>query len=340
MEKIIVIEPHLAVGIYGKNNRNIDLLRNIYPTLKLTARGNELKVAGTDEEVATFETRFELLTAFYDHFERLTETDIINITANEDEHFFLLDKEQAGSDIILHGREGKVIKALTPNQKKLVKSLEQNDMVFAIGPAGTGKTYTSVALAVRALKNKQIKRIILTRPAVEAGENLGFLPGDMRDKLDPYLQPLYDALRDMMPMAKLVAYLEDKTIEIAPLAFMRGRTLDNAYVILDEAQNATESQLKMFLTRMGKNAKFFITGDITQVDLPKHQHSGLIQAGKILQGIKGIEFIHLDNSDVVRHHLVTKIIQRYENWENERVEKKKAESEKKTDNNTGENNEI
>ena len=239
MEKIIVIEPHLAVGIYGKNNRNIDLLRNIYPTLKLTARGNELKVNGTDEEVATFESRFELLTAFYDHFERLTETDILNITANEDEHFFLLDKEQNGSDVILHGREGKVIKALTPNQKKLVKSLEHNDMIFAIGPAGTGKTYTAVALAVRALKNKQVKRIILTRPAVEAGENLGFLPGDMRDKLDPYLQPLYDALRDMMPMAKLVAYLEDKTIEIAPLAFMRGRTLDNAYVILDEAQNAS-----------------------------------------------------------------------------------------------------
>lgn len=316
MEKTIVIEPHLAVGIYGKNNRNVDMLRNIYPTLKLTARGNELKVAGTDEEVAVFESRFELLTAFYDHFEKLTETDILNITSNEDEHFFLLDKERMGSsDVILHGREGKIIKAITPNQKKLVQALERNDMIFAIGPAGTGKTYTSVALAVRALKNKQIKRIILTRPAVEAGENLGFLPGDMREKLDPYLQPLYDALRDMMPMAKLVAYLEDKTIEIAPLAFMRGRTLDNAYVILDEAQNATESQLKMFLTRMGKNAKFFITGDVTQVDLPRNQHSGLIQAGKILKGIKGIEFIYLDNADVVRHHLVTKIIQRYEEWD-------------------------
>ena len=227
-----------------------------------------------------------------------------------------MDKDNVGSnDIILHGREGKIIKAITPNQKKLVNALVDNDMVFAIGPAGTGKTYTSVALAVRALKNKQIKRIILTRPAVEAGENLGFLPGDLRDKLDPYLQPLYDALRDMMPMTKLLAYLEDKTIEIAPLAFMRGRTLDNAYVILDEAQNATESQLKMFLTRMGKNAKFFITGDITQVDLPRHQSSGLIQAGKILRNIKGIEFIYLDNSDVVRHHLVTKIIQCYEKWE-------------------------
>ncbi len=319
MEKIIEIDPHAAVGLYGKNNRNIDLLRNLFPTLKLTARGNELKVAGTDEEVATFESRFELLVAYYEHFEKLTETDILNITANEDEHFFLLDKERmGGSDVILHGREGKVIKALTPNQKRLVESLEHNDMVFAIGPAGTGKTYTSVALAVRALKNKQLKRIILTRPAVEAGENLGFLPGDLRDKLDPYLQPLYDALRDMMPMSKLLAYLEDKTIEIAPLAFMRGRTLDNAYVILDEAQNATESQLKMFLTRMGKNAKFFITGDITQIDLPRHQHSGLVQAQHILRDIKGIEFILLDNSDVVRHHLVTKIIQRYENWETEK----------------------
>ena len=316
MEKVIIIDPALAVGIYGKNNRNIDLLRNIYPTIKLTARGNELKVAGTEEEVKTFSSRFELLTAYYEHFERLTETDIINITANEDEHFYLLEKDNMGSnDIILHVREGKIIKAITPNQKKLVNALGDNDMVFAIGPAGTGKTYTSVALAVRALKNKQIKRIILTRPAVEAGENLGFLPGDLRDKLDPYLQPLYDALRDMMPMTKLLAYLEDKTIEIAPLAFMRGRTLDNAYVILDEAQNATESQLKMFLTRMGKNAKFFITGDITQVDLPRHQSSGLIQAGKILRNIKGIEFIYLDNSDVVRHHLVTKIIQCYEKWE-------------------------
>ena len=313
MEKIIVIEPHLAVGIYGKNNRNIDLLRNIYPTLKLTARGNELKVNGTDEEVATFESRFELLTAFYDHFERLTETDILNITANEDEHFFLLDKEQNGSDVILHGREGKVIKALTPNQKKLVKSLEHNDMIFAIGPAGTGKTYTAVALAVRALKNKQVKRIILTRPAVEAGENLGFLPGDMRDKLAPSLQPLYDALRDMIPQQKLLNYWEDNTIEIAPLAFMRGRTLDNAFVILDEAQNATSAQLKMFLTRMGRNAKFVITGDLTQVDLPRNQQSGLLQAVQILKDVKGIEVIELDNSDVIRHRLVTDIIRAYDN---------------------------
>lgn len=316
MEKIIFVEQPIAVGIYGKNNRNIDLLRNIYPKLKITARGNELKVVGADEEVASFESRFQLLSAHYEHFETLTETDILNITANEDEFFYRLDNEKMNGDVILHGREGRVIKAITPNQKRLVESAGKNDMVFAIGPAGTGKTYTSVALAVRALKNKQIRRIILTRPAVEAGENLGFLPGDLRDKLDPYLQPLYDALRDMMPMQKLLAYLEDKTIEIAPLAFMRGRTLDNAYVILDEAQNATESQIKMFLTRMGKNAKFFITGDITQIDLPRNQFSGLVQAGKILKDIKGIDFIYLDNSDVVRHHLVTKIIQCYEKWEN------------------------
>ncbi len=316
MEKLIIVEQPIAVGIYGKNNRNIDLLRNIYPKLKITARGNELKIVGADEEVKTFESRFQLLSAHYEHFETLTETDILNITANEDEFFYRLDSDKMNGDVILHGREGKVIKAITPNQKRLVESAAQNDMVFAIGPAGTGKTYTAVALAVRALKNKQIRRIILTRPAVEAGENLGFLPGDLRDKLDPYLQPLYDALRDMMPMQKLLGYLEDKTIEIAPLAFMRGRTLDNAYVILDEAQNATESQIKMFLTRMGKNAKFFITGDITQIDLPRHQYSGLVQAEKILKNIKGIDFIFLDNSDVVRHHLVTKIIQCYEKWDN------------------------
>ena len=316
MEKIILVAQNHAVGIYGKNNRNIDLLRNIYPKLKITARGNELKIVGSDSEVLSFESRFQLVSAHYEHFESLTETDILNITAQDDDSFYRLDNDKMNGDVILHGREGRIIKAITPNQKRLVTSAANNDMVFAIGPAGTGKTYTAVALAVRALKNKQIRRIILTRPAVEAGENLGFLPGDLRDKLDPYLQPLYDALRDMMPMQKLLSYLEDKTIEIAPLAFMRGRTLDNAYVILDEAQNATESQIKMSLTRMGKNAKFFITGDITQIDLPRHQHSGLVQASKILENVKGIDFIYLDNSDVVRHHLVTKIIQCYEKWEN------------------------
>lgn len=216
-------------------------------------------------------------------------------------------------EVLVHGRNGLLIKARTPNQQRLVRSVFENDMVFAIGPAGTGKTYTAVALAVRALKNKEIRRIILTRPAVEAGENLGFLPGDLRDKLDPYLQPLYDALRDMIPQQKLLNYWEDNTIEIAPLAFMRGRTLDNAFVILDEAQNATSAQLKMFLTRMGRNAKFVITGDLTQVDLPRNQQSGLLQAVQILKDVKGIEVIELDNSDVIRHRLVTDIIRAYDN---------------------------
>ena len=315
MDKIIELIPETAVELLGPQNNNITMLSHIFPKVKIFVRGNEMKVIGSDEEVEAFENRIALLQRHIEEFGKLTETDIINITAMEDDSFYALNN--ADANVIVHGREGKVIKAITPNQKRLVESAEKNDMVFVVGPAGTGKTYTAVALAVKALKNKQIKRIILTRPAVEAGENLGFLPGDLRDKLDPYLQPLYDALWDMIPMQKLVAMMEDKVIEIAPLAFMRGRTLDNAYVILDEAQNATSSQLKMFLTRMGKNAKFFITGDITQIDLPKNQQSGLILADRILRGVKGIDFIYMDNKDVVRHHLVTKIITRYEAYENE-----------------------
>jgi len=312
MEKIISLETHNAIGVYGKNNGNIELLTHIYPKLKITARGNEVKVVGEDSEVDFFVQRFQLLQIHFERFGKVTETDVLNITSAEDDSFYRLDNDKINNDILLHGREGRIIKAITPNQKKMVVSAEINDMIFAIGPAGTGKTYTAVALAVRALKNKQVRRIILTRPAVEAGENLGFLPGDLKDKLDPYLQPLYDALWDMMPMQKLLSYMEDKTIEIAPLAFMRGRTLDNAYVILDEAQNATKSQLKMFLTRMGKNAKFFITGDLTQIDLPRNQQSGLVLASQILKDIKGIDFIFMDQSDVLRHYLVTKIINRYE----------------------------
>ena len=315
MDKIIELNPETAVELLGFQNNNIKMLTHIFPKLKMFVRGNEIKVTGTDADVEEFENRISLLQNHIEQFGKLTETDIINITAMEDDSFYALN--QVDANVIVHGREGKVIKAITPNQKRLVESAEKNDMVFVVGPAGTGKTYTAVVLAVKALKNKQIKRIILTRPAVEAGENLGFLPGDLRDKLDPYLQPLYDALWDMMPMQKLMTMMEDKVIEIAPLAFMRGRTLDNAYVILDEAQNATSSQLKMFLTRMGKNAKFFITGDITQIDLPKHQQSGLILADRILRGVKGIDFIYMDNKDVVRHHLVTKIISRYEAYENE-----------------------
>jgi phosphate starvation-inducible PhoH-like protein len=315
MDKIIELNPETAVELLGFQNNNIKMLTHIFPKLKFFVRGNEIKVTGTDDDVQEFENRILLLQNHIEQFGKLTETDIINITAMEDDSFYALN--QPDTNVIVHGREGKVIKAITPNQKRLVESAEKNDMVFVVGPAGTGKTYTAVALAVKALKNKQIKRIILTRPAVEAGENLGFLPGDLRDKLDPYLQPLYDALWDMMPMQKLMTLMEDKVIEIAPLAFMRGRTLDNAYVILDEAQNATSSQLKMFLTRMGKNAKFFITGDITQIDLPKNQQSGLILADRILNGVKGIDFIYMENKDVVRHHLVTKIITRYEAYESE-----------------------
>lgn len=318
MDKIIELNPEYAVELLGSQNNNVVMLTHIFPKLKIMVRGNEMKVSGTDDDVQEFETRISLLEKHIEQFGKLTETDIINITAMEDDSFYALN--QTDGNVIVHGRDGRVVKAITPNQKRLVESSEKNDMVFVVGPAGTGKTYTAVALAVKALKNKQIKRIILTRPAVEAGENLGFLPGDLRDKLDPYLQPLYDALWDMMPMQKLVALMEDKVIEIAPLAFMRGRTLDNAYVILDEAQNATSAQLKMFLTRMGKNAKFFITGDITQIDLPKNQQSGLILADRILRGVKGIDFIYMDNKDVVRHHLVTKIITRYEAYENEMEE--------------------
>jgi len=314
------------VALYGKQNANIDLLTHIFPKLKLIARGNEIKVSGEDSEVEQFEERLHLLEQHLEEYGKLTETDILNITSMEDDSFYRL---RSSGDVLVHGREGKAVKAITPNQKRLVESADKNDMVFVIGPAGTGKTYTAVALAVRALKNKQIKRIILTRPAVEAGENLGFLPGDLRDKLDPYLQPLYDALWDMMPMQKLMSYMEDKVIEIAPLAFMRGRTLDNAYVILDEAQNATSSQLKMFLTRMGKNAKFFITGDITQIDLPKNQQSGLIQADRILSKIPGIDFIYMDTKDVVRHHLVTKIIKSYEEYESLQEQKAKERREQR-----------
>ncbi len=292
MDTIIDLNPETAVELLGFQNNNIVMLTHIFPKLKIVARGNEIKVSGTDEDVQEFENRISLLERHIEQFGKLTETDIINITAMEDDSFYTLS--QTEDNVIVHGREGKIIKAITPNQKRLVESAEKNDMVFVVGPAGTGKTYTAVALAVKALKNKQIKRIILTRPAVEAGENLGFLPGDLRDKLDPYLQPLYDALWDMM------------------------------------AQNATSAQLKMFLTRMGKNAKFFITGDITQIDLPKHQQSGLILADRILRGVKGIDFIYMENRDVVRHHLVTKIINRYELYENEMEEaaqKRRAERE-------------
>ncbi len=281
----------------------------MFPKLKLIARGDFIKVIGEKAEVSDFINRFELVLIHCERFGKIGNSLIEQIMLGDGNGNST--PIAANSDVLVHGRAGLMVKAITANQKRLVKSSDKKDLVFAIGPAGTGKTYTAVALAVRALKNREVKRIILTRPAVEAGENLGFLPGDLKDKLDPYLQPLYDALRDMLPTQKLLTYLEDGTIEVAPLAFMRGRTLDNAFAILDEAQNATRSQLKMFLTRMGKSAKFIVTGDITQIDLPYKQPSGLFQAIDLLRDVKEIDFIFLDEKDVVRHKLVSKIIEAY-----------------------------
>lgn len=305
----INIEASEVMELYGVNNDNVLFLNQLFPQLKLIARGTEIRAMGDDEQLEQFSVYFERMRQYLHKYGRLRTDDMLRLweeNANVSGAGSLLE-----GDMILYGRDGKAIHARTPNQLRMMRASESCDMIFAIGPAGTGKTYTAVALAVRALKNKEIKRIILTRPAVEAGENLGFLPGDMRDKLDPYLQPLYDALRDMLPPQRLLAYMEDKTIEIAPLAFMRGRTLDHAYVILDEAQNATSTQLKMFLTRMGENAKFFITGDATQVDLPRHQRSGLMQATRMLKDIPGISVIFMDQGDIVRHRLVTAIVDAY-----------------------------
>ncbi|MDD2412835.1 MAG: PhoH family protein [Bacteroidales bacterium] len=322
IERIIELDADQIKELNGINDVNINALVKTFPKLKIINRGNEIKVLGESADIHRFEQKLNLLTAHLDRFGKLSLHDVEQLVGKEVD-FSKSSKEAGGADILLHGRDGKVIKARTKNQQKLVDSAAKYDMIFAVGPAGTGKTYTSVALAVKALKEKQIRRIILTRPAVEAGENLGFLPGDLRDKLDPYLQPLYDALRDMIPTQKLLTYFEDGTIEIAPLAFMRGRTLDNAYVILDEAQNATQGQLKMFLTRMGMNAKFFITGDLTQVDLPRNQTSGLISSIDILKNIPGIAVVKLEKIDILRHHLVSKIVDAFEKVEAIHVEKKK-----------------
>ena len=318
----INIEALEVMELYGVNNDNVLFLNQLFPQLKLIARGTELRAMGDDEQLEQFSVYFERMRQYLHKYGRLRTDDMLRLweeNANISGTGSLLE-----GDMILYGRDGKAIHARTPNQLRMLRASESCDMIFAIGPAGTGKTYTAVALAVRALKNKEIKRIILTRPAVEAGENLGFLPGDMRDKLDPYLQPLYDALRDMLPPQRLLAYMEDKTIEIAPLAFMRGRTLDHAYVILDEAQNATSTQLKMFLTRMGENAKFFITGDATQVDLPRHQRSGLMQATRMLKDIPGISVIFMDQGDIVRHRLVTAIVDAYARQEAEEEQQRTA----------------
>ncbi len=303
-EKTIEITGIAPIQIFGVNDQNLKLIRQYFPKLKLVTRDNKIKVSGEPEVVEYFEKKLEQMIRHVGRYNALTEGNIETLLLQkEDTDQFVTD-----ADIIVHGIGGNQIKARTPNQRKLVRASIENDMVFAIGPAGTGKTYTAVALAVRALKNKEVRRIILTRPAVEAGENLGFLPGDLSQKLDPYLQPLYDALRDMIPPEKLAEHMETGVIQIAPLAFMRGRTLDKAFVILDEAQNCTYSQMKMFLTRMGSSAKFVITGDATQIDLPRNQSSGLLNAVNKLRDIKGIEIIELDEHDVIRHKLVKKII--------------------------------
>lgn len=302
-------------NFFGEQNSNITKLRSYFPEIKIVARGNSLKAYGEKLILKEFSKRADMLVTHYGKFNILNDEIIERIFTSKGKDDELL---KGGTEItILHGVRGKIIKAKTLNQRKLVESMEKNDMVFAIGPAGTGKTYTGVALAVKALKYKQVKRIILTRPAVEAGENLGFLPGDLNEKLDPYMQPLYDALRDMLPTETLQNYIEKGVIQIAPLAFMRGRTLDNAFVILDEAQNSTHSQMKMFLTRMGKNAKFMITGDPGQIDLPRRMISGLKEALLILNNKKDIEIVHLDDKDVIRHPIVKKIIDAYKSIEHD-----------------------
>jgi len=311
----LIIETSDQIQFWGANNEHYEQIKAAFPRLKIVARGNEVKALGDEAELKNFEKKIEALVAHLDQFRTLTNNDVDSILGAKKSSEPKLEAATAAplgsGEVIVYGNHGLMIKARTANQRKMVDSINKNDILFAIGPAGTGKTYTAVALAVRALKNKEIKRIILTRPAVEAGESLGFLPGDLKEKVDPYLRPLYDALEDMIPPDKLKLYLENRTIEVAPLAFMRGRTLDNCFVILDEAQNSTDLQLKMFLTRMGPTAKFIVTGDITQIDLPKKAQSGLHNALRILTDIKGIDVIYLTGEDVVRHKLVKAILKAY-----------------------------
>lgn len=315
-ELILTIDNVNPVVLWGSNNEYFEVIKKHFPKIKIVARGSEVKVLGDEKELKLFQVKFQEIIDHIDKFQSLNVNDLghilgASVQVKTEEEQTGSGKTGGGGEPIVFGPNGIVVKARTANQRKMVDSIIKNDIIFAIGPAGTGKTYTAVALAVRALKNKEIKRIILTRPAVEAGENLGFLPGDLKEKIDPYLRPLYDALDDMIPAEKLKVFLENRTIEIAPLAFMRGRTLDNCFVILDEAQNATDMQLKMFLTRMGPTAKFIVTGDVTQIDLPKKQQSGLHTALRILGDIKGIDIIYLNGDDVVRHKLVKNILKAY-----------------------------
>ena len=310
MERIVQLEGLDPRILFGENNARLRQLKDYFPKLKVTARGEWIKWEGIDADVTSFEEKLDLIFRHIERFDVLTEAQLERIVL--DDKPSILKNIQGSNDVIVNGVGGLLIKARTANQRKMVEAVETNDLVFAMGPAGTGKTYTAVALAVRALKNKAVRRVVLTRPAVEAGESLGFLPGDMKEKLDPYMQPLYDALRDMIPAERLAQFLENGTIEIAPLAFMRGRTLDRAFVILDEAQNTTPSQMKMFLTRMGPSSQFIVTGDPSQIDLPSKQASGLPHALSTLAGVDGIAHITLDGRDVVRHPLVRKIIAAYD----------------------------
>ena len=309
IERIIIIENADPVIFYGVNNSNMHLIRNLFPKLKVTARGSVIKVIGEEAETAVFEKKIKELADHCERFNRLTEDAILDIVKGQ------APAELKRDGVIIYGINGKPIMGRTPNQEKLVETFSHNDLTFALGPAGTGKTYIAIALAVRALKNREVRKIILSRPAVEAGEKLGFLPGDMRDKIDPYLQPLYDALEDMIPAIKLREYMDTKVIQIAPLAFMRGRTLNDAVIVLDEAQNTTTHQIKMFLTRLGMNAKMIITGDVTQIDLPRTTRSGLVHALDVLKGVEGVGRVDFGKKDIVRHHLVQRIVEAYETHE-------------------------
>ena len=323
-ERLILIEGIDPLALYGVNNSYFNIIINHFPKLKIVARGDEVKVLGEEREIDVFENNLIRLIDFYRKYNRLTE-EIIKDFLNETEDSISQVEEDMG-DTLVFGNNGRIIKARTVNQRILVEKYRENDLLFAIGPAGSGKTYTAIALAVRALKNKEVKRIILTRPAVEAGERLGFLPGDLKEKLDPYLQPLYDALNDMIPARKLNDYMEEGIVQIAPLAYMRGRTLDNAFVILDEAQNTSINQMKMFLTRMGNNAKFIVTGDITQIDLPRREDSGLVPTIKLLENVPGLSIIYFDSRDIIRHKLVKYIVHAFEKYT-----KQKDDDSKKSD---------
>ncbi|MDO1448738.1 PhoH family protein [Rhodocytophaga aerolata] len=313
VEKVITLENISLIDFLGVENNNIKEVAAAFPSSRIISRGNEIRIKGSTPEIIKINDILNSLLDHYHKYGRVTQENVLNYIQKDEVNVQHTNEE----DILLYGTKGSVIKPKTANQKTLVESADQHDLVFALGPAGTGKTYISVALAVKALKNKEVKKIIITRPAVEAGENLGFLPGDLKEKIDPYLRPIYDALDDMIPSEKLKYYQENRIIEIAPLAYMRGRTLNNAFILLDEAQNTTPMQMKMFLTRMGPNSKVIVTGDRSQVDLPRHHKSGLVEAIKVLKNVKGIGFVELDAKDVVRHRLVKEIIQAYDQAENE-----------------------